>query len=418
MEMRLDDVKISLVEALEGFEIIDCHEHLGPEKIRTETPVDVFTLFSHYTRGDLLVAGMTEADYNALFDQRIPLERRWTMFKPYWEQIRWGSYARAALLAAEKFYGFADINDETHQPLSEAIQKANTPGIYERVLRDACNIRTAITMWGSNDLDTPLLTRIVPIPMLHPAREHPVTTWEVVSRPEFDHEASIRSLDDYLETAQRYIVRAKQEGAVGVKMASNPYKPPNRKEALTAFESLRSGTVNDLPWVNPLKDYVIDRAIAYATEQAMVIAVHTGYWGDFRKLDPLHMIPILQRHTEARFDIFHLGYPYVREALMLGEGFPNVWLNLCWTHIISQRFAVAALDEAVDLVPMNKLLAFGADYYLPVEKVYGHLVIAREDAAEVLARRIVAKQMSESQALDLARKWFWENPIELYRLDV
>ena len=416
--MQLDDVQRSLVEALEEFEIIDCHEHLGPEKVRTETPVDVFTLFSHYTRGDLLVAGMTEAGYDALFDQRIPLERRWTMFKPYWDQIRWGSYARAALLAAEKFYGYSDINDETYRPLSEAIQKANTPGIYERVLRDACNIRTALTIRGSDDLGTPLLTRVVPLPRLHVGPAHRVTTWEIVLRPEFDPEATIRSLDDYLEALQRYVVRAKQEGAVGVKMVSNSYEPPNWKEAVAAFESLRSGIESVLPEMNPLRDYVADRAIAYATEQDMVIAVHTGYWGDFRTLDPLHMIPLLQRHPEARFDIFHLGYPYVRDALMLGKGFPNVWLNLCWTHIISQRFAVAALDEAVDLVPMNKLLAFGADYGLPVEKVYGHLVMAREDVAEVLARRIVAKQMSESQALDLARKWFWENPIELYRLEV
>lgn len=49
---------------------------------------------------------------------------------------------------------------------------------------------------------------------------------------------------------------------------------------------------------------------------------------------------------------------------------------------------------------------------------FPHLVMAREDVAEVLARRIVEGQMSESQALELARKWFWENQIELYRLEV
>ncbi len=103
---------------------------------------------------------------------------------------------------------------------------------------------------------------------------------------------------------------------------------------------------------------------------------------------------------------------------MLGKGFSNVWLNLCWTHIISQRFVVAALDEAIDLIPMNKLLAFGGDYGLPVEKVYGHLTMAREDIAQVLARRIAARQMTESQALELSRKWFWDNPRALYRLEV
>jgi len=64
-----------------------------------------------------------------------------------------------------------------------------------------------------------------------------------------------------------------------------------------------------------------------------------------------------------------------------------VWLNLCWTHIISQRFVVAALDEAIDLIPMNKLLAFGVEI-IPVvrwRRSTGHLVMAREDIARVLA---------------------------------
>ena len=74
---------------------------------------------------------------------------------------------------------------------------------------------------------------------------------------------------------------------------------------------------------------------------------------------------------------------------------------------------MAGLDEAIDLIPMNKILAFGGDYSgVVLEKIYGHLVMARENIAEVLARRIMNKQLSESQALTLVRKWFWENPKE------
>jgi len=76
-----------LVEAMEAMEIIDAHEHLRPEKSRIELPVDVFTLFSHYTHGDLRVAGMPENDYQVLFDREIPLQRRWKLFSPYWREI-------------------------------------------------------------------------------------------------------------------------------------------------------------------------------------------------------------------------------------------------------------------------------------------------------------------------------------------
>ena len=409
--MQPGELEKSLCEAMSEFEIIDCHEHLGPEKNRVAADVDVFTLFAHYTRGDLGVAGMSDQDYQSLFNREIPLARRWDLFAPYWEEIRWGSYARAALLAAQKFYDCDDISEETYQSLSEAMQKANTPGLYERVLRDACGIRTALTQCGSTDLGTNLLTPLMPI-------AYEMETWEALAHPAFDGEATVRSLDDFLDATRSYVVRVKGEGAVGLKMVSNPYSGPSREDAIGAFDKLKSGTESRLPSPNPLRDYVVDETIAFAAKQDLVIAVHTGYWGDFRTLDPLHMIPILQRHPKARFDIYHLGYPWVREALMLGKGFANVWLNFCWTHIISQRFAVAGLDEAIDLVPMSKILAFGGDYGTPVEKAYGHLVMAREDIAEVLARRIRSKQMTESKALELARKWFWDNPKELYGLDL
>ncbi|HIJ66029.1 MAG TPA: amidohydrolase family protein [Candidatus Hydrogenedentes bacterium] len=410
--MESNALEKSLIEGMEQLEVIDCHEHLGPEKNRTGAEVDVFTLFAHYTRGDLAVAGMTDAQYASLFNRDIPLEHRWALFAPYWEHIRWGSYARAALLAAAKFYSVDDINEKTYQPLSEAIQKANTPGIYERVLKKACNIRTALTQCGSTDLGgTPLLTPVMPM-------IYPTETWEALTRPPFGSEAPVRTLDDYVDAMRRYVLKVKGEGAVGLKMMANPFETPDREPALSAFARLRDGNETALPPQNPLRDYVIDQIIAYATEQDLVVCVHTGYWGDFRQLDPVHMIPLLMRHPKTRFDIYHLGFPWMRQALMLGKGFPNVWLNLCWTHVISQRFVVTALDEAIDLIPMNKLLAFGGDYGIPVEKVYGHLVMAREDIACVLARRIQAGQMTEAQAIELAKKWFWDNPKELYRLNV
>lgn len=176
--------------------------------------------------------------------------------------------------------------------------------------------------------------------------------------------------------------------------------------------------MSELPVANALRDYVVDRMVSLATEQGMVVAVHSGYWGDFRNVSPEHMIPIVQRHPDARFDLYHLGYPYTREALMLGKGFANVWLNFCWVHAISPRCATAMLDAAVDLLPSNKVLAFGGDYGHAVEKVYGHLVIARENAARVLAGRMLEGQFGKAEAVELAHKWFFDNPVALYRLSV
>ncbi len=410
--MDRSSIEQALLSALEQMETIDCHEHMGPERLRLESHVDAFTLLTHYLEGDLQVSGMSKADYAAMLNPGIPLDRRWQIAALYWERVRHTSYARAALIAARRFYDVDDINEHTYEALSAAMQAANTPGIHGRVLRDACNIRTALTMWDPAELDSPLLTAVPLIPL------DEVHTWEAVSHPTFAPGAVVRSLDDLVDALRSYVLRVKRQGAVGLKTVSNPHQAPDRRAAAEAFASLQNGAVARLPQDNPLLDYLWDQVIAIGEEQDLVIAVHAGYWGDFRRLDPLHMIPALERHPNARFDIFHLGFPWVRETLMLGKGFPNVWLNLCWTHIISQRMARQALDEAIDLLPANKLLAFGGDYHTQIEKIYGHLVMAREDVAQVLAGRVVSCELTEAQALELARRWFWGNPKDLYHLQV
>jgi len=412
--VKLSPLESKLVAALAQMEIIDAHEHIFPESVRVDTKIDVLTFFSHYTQGDLRVAGMSEADLKEMGNAEVPLDRRWRLFAPHWEQIRWGSYARAARIAVRKFYGADDINDETYVEISDAMAAANKPGLYEKVLRDACNIRTALTQCQRTDLGTPLLTPVMPLlPNMWD-----LETWRGVTEGFGEGSLAVKDVDGFLEAGRAYVLRVKSEGAVGLKMLSNPYEAPSRAAAGECFSQLRAGAVESLPMRNPLRDYVVEEMIRFAGEQDLVVCVHTGYWGDFRTLDPLHMIPILERHPNVRFDMYHLGYPWVRESIMLGKGFHNVWLNFCWTHIISQRFAMDGLDEVIDMVPMNKVIGFGGDYNLPVEKVYGHLVMAREDIARVLAARIERGCMDEDEALALARKWLWENPVEMYRLKV
>jgi len=130
------------------------------------------------------------------------------------------------------------------------------------------------------------------------------------------------------------------------------------------------------------------------------------------------MIGIIQRFPKVKFDVYHLGYPWVRESLMLGKGFTNVWINFCWTHIISQRCALDGLDEAIDLLSANKIIGFGGDYRWPIEKVYGHLVMARENIVRVLAKRIERKEMTHTEALDMAHRLLFDNPNELYKLNL
>jgi len=409
--MKPSPIEARLIAAFEQFEIIDAHEHLPPEKVRVEMRVDALTLFSHYTRVDLLAAGLSQQDYERSQNPDLPLDLRWRIVSPYIPHIRYGSYARPAFIAAKTFYGHDDINDATYQSLSAAMQAANTPGIYKRILRDKCRIRTALTQANRTDYDLDLL-----IPLMPMDTYTNLNSWDAALRLSAALQMKAACLDDWLAVMHAGLAKWKNEGVVGLKMTSRALAAPKRAEAVSLFDRLRNGADTSLSTPNPLYEFLLDKMLDYVAAEDMVVAVHAGMWGDFRQIDAQHMIPIVQRHPRTRFDLYHMGMPQVRETAIIAKNWANVWLNLCWTHIISQKQTCAALDEYLDLVPVNKILAFGGDYGKPVEKVYGHLVMAREDIARVLANRVEDGLMTEDEAIAIARRWFWDNPRQLYRL--
>jgi len=413
--VKLSRVDESVLRAIEEFEIIDAHEHMPPEKIRLAEKVDVFTLFSHYTRVDLLTSGMSQECWETIHNPAIPIKKRWEMFAPFLKNIRYGSYARPAFIAAKEIYGFDDINEETYKALSERMAAANTPGIYRRIMRDKCRIRVALTQANRTDFDVDFL-----VPVMHLHRYGGLHAKEVIDEKAAKSGEKVKTLDDYLELIRRGLEKWKSEGVVGIKMISRPYHTPDRTQAVALFDKLLRNEEKELMQndANPLYSFIMEEMLDMAAELGLVVAVHTGMWGDYRELDPQHMIPIIIRHPKTRFDIYHMGIPYVRETAIIGKNFPNVWLNFCWCHVISPKIACMALDELIDLVPINKIIAFGGDYHTQVEKVYGHLVMARENIARALGRRIEDGLLTENEAIEMAKRWFYDNPKELYQLKI
>jgi len=414
--MNYTTTQDKLMQLMAGMDIIDCHEHLPPEQERTGQQQDVFTLVSHYTRHDLFSAGMAEDQYQRLYDYDLPLEQRWAMFKPFWQAIRYGSYARAALLTAKMVYGFEDINDQTYQPLSEKIAAENTPGIYQRILCDRCRIRASMTQCGRTDVGKPL------VPVMPGLKLTQLRTRQQLEElaGEID-QPTPTTLDDCLNLAGAYLDKWVAQGAIGIKFVSQYNLPADAKEAQEALNRLLAGRELTVDRQNfeVLENYLTHHVIDLAAERDLVIAVHAGIWGDFRNLDAKHMLTLAPAHPQARFDLYHLGMPAMRDTIVIGKNLPNVYLNLCWTHIISQAQACSGIDELLDQVPVNKVLAFGGDYRRPVEKVVGHLHMAREDFAQVFARRIDNGIMSFDEAEQILKLWFWDNPLRLYtRLSV
>ncbi len=232
----------------------------------------------------------------------------------------------------------------------------------------------------------------------------------------------VKNLDDCLKLLRKQLAKWGEEGVIGVKLYSKAAVPPNAKLAAQSLKRLLDGeditpnpsNTGGMTEFEDLENFLTHNIIDMAAELDMVIAVHSGVFGDWRKVDSKNMHDLAPAHPKANFDLSQLGMPSVRDTIVIGKNYPNVFLNLTWSHIVSQVQACSGIDEILDQVPVNKILAFGGDYARCVEEVVGHLHMARENFAQVFGRRIDRDQMSFDQACEILKLWFWGNPLNLY----
>ena len=419
-----------LSKEISDIKIIDSHQHLVPEEIALKENRDFFSLFYGYPYLDLVNAGMSEDQVQTIFNKDIAIETRWEIFSPFWQEVKYTSYSQCILRAIKKIYGFNDISSSNYKDISKAVEENTKKGLYKRILRDHCNIELALTQCYKTDVDEDkddkLLLPVMPIYTGCGTTNASWESWEDFrihgpfegyygyEKPWKYTGSPIRTLDDCIDNQLYYLKKMKQEGAAGIKFFTEPIldtkKPPDRKKALEIFNDFKSGRIKRLEHPNELYYYLLDTALKNSIEQDFVIAVHTGYWGDFRDLSPLNLIPFLMRYPEGKFDIYHLGYPWIRESIMLAKGFSNVYIDLCWVYAISQKAATEALDEIIETIPTNKVIGFGGDFfYEGVENTYGVLEMAKESLVKVLASRISNGYMDIDSGIEIMKKYFYGN---------
>lgn len=407
----LNELEAAFVEALEQMTVIDGHEHLPLEKDRLNQNLDAFSLFSHYCQWDLWSAGMDWDTRVRVLQGDEDLAWKWKEFAPYYDQMKHTCYARAAHIALEHFYGEKELTAADNvEAVTESIRKNSTEGLYDRVLRQECKIETTL------NCDSPLTER--QDGLLTPLVRHPgdVWDWKTVAR-DFagPNGEEPENLDDVLASCKRRAEMAKELGLPAIKFMPLYYHGYTEAEARECFAQMKANPEKRFPRSSPLTEYAMEKAMEYTHEAGLVCAVHTGYWNDYKELSPENLVPIIRKNWDMKIDVFHLGYPYVREAIMLGKVWPNVKLNMCWTYLISQKFAMEALDEMLEMLPVNKIFGFGGDYYV-VEKVFGHLVMARETIAKVLARKVSEGAFSFDRGLQIAERILYSNSKEFYNL--
>ncbi len=406
--MNLSKAARELYDEIAELAIIDAHEHLPPEARYLSFGYSGVNLFANYLWHDLRSAGVPGEFVDTMREGGDrPVDTWWPQIRPHWEHVRGTSYAHALRITVRDVFGVSDINDHTIGPLAEKVKADNTPGIYRRALQERCRIRYSICVVDSA-ADDPGFPDDPGLKGLTRWHQWFGGDWSSALREAAGGE--VCTAEEAAEVVQKAARRDLAAGAIGFKTLVADFCPPDARAAEEQLRAARPGPAH------ALRDYLFDKCCDVAAEAGAPVAVHTGYWGDFRELDPKFMLGFAARRRDVRFDMFHLGAPMYRDAILIGKNLPNVTLNLTWCPIISQVQTKRALDEILDLVPLNKVIAFGGDYRVAVQKVYGHLVLAREVVAAALGERVEAGELDREEALRIARLWFHDNPARIYGL--
>jgi len=414
-----------LFEELQQIPTVDAHEHLPTEASRMGDRRDFYSLFQHYCAADLISAGATAEDMRAFGDLTLPLEERWQRFRLFFSAIRTGSYARAALIVVRDLLGCDDLSDDTYEEISEKLQAMNRPGIYDRILREKCNIAACIECWCLGNTPYPdYFYHLAPGPEVMDLGNR-----EALDRLAADCDHAVHTIEDVLDCMTVKVERWRATPkVVGIKSAHAytrglGFQKVTRQAAETVLNRVLTNEAHciDAHEALPLQDYLMFQLVARADAVGLPMVFHTGLqagnYNRIRNADPLLLQPILEEFPRARIDLFHAGMPWVREIAVLAKYFPGVHLNMAWTHIINATQARAALSEWLEMVPNTKIFGFGGDYGI-VEKVYGHLKLARQNVAMVLAEKIHNGYYSRADASLVAQRIMRDNPARFYGLDL
>lgn len=168
-----------------------------------------------------------------------------------------------------------------------------------------------------------------------------------------------------------------------------------------------------------LNDYLLQIACKKASELGLPIQIHTGLGDadvDLEHSNPLLLRSLIAAFPRTQFVLLHSSWPYSRQAGFLAHVYGNVWcdvgLNL---RVLSQQGGRRSLEEVLELCPTSKVLWSTDSAHFP-EGFFVGTQFSDGALASVLDNIVLAGELSEEEAKDVAKDILYRNAWRLYKL--
>jgi predicted TIM-barrel fold metal-dependent hydrolase len=425
------DMNSSLWKFIDSLPVIDTHEHISSEAELLGRQVDIFNLFTPYVVDNLQSAGMTDKEIQLLGNVKADFDEKWNTFYQYYPIIRNTTYFKALVAALEKQYQMKSVSKEEFRRVSDRLRlDYATKGFMQKIM-ELNRIESILTFrqaalaevrktYGDNKIS------VVPT-------VSDLTLKDSSSLKSFSRimEMPVTTLDDILNGIEKLFREYNSLGIRNIKFGSAynrrlNYISRSRKEAEAAFYTLiKPQTENPERFTGRfltdnqivLDDYLTCYMVSLAEQYNMNVIFHIGLaaW-NYNRVGNSHASDLewlIGRFPKVNIVLLHAGYPFFEEGILLAKYYPNVYLNMTWDHIIERDKSVEAMKSYIEMLPLNKIHAFGGDYIYP-QQIYGNMLFTRENIYIALSDLIRRGRLSEDEAKKIAYDWLYANPKEFY----
>lgn len=429
------DKTSSLWKYIAALPVIDTHEHISSEAEMLGAKIDIFNLFVPYIVDNLETAGMTIDEMLLMKNDLVAFNIRWETFNKYYPFIQYSTYVLALQASLKEQYQFENFGLEECIRISGLLTNDfSTKGFMQKFM-DKNNIKSMLT-YRSCSLDEVHRSygkdSIAVVPTVSEICVRDTKSLANIAKA---MDVTILSLDDLLAGIDKLFIEYNALGIKNIKFGSAynrviNYKQRTREEAESSFAKIM-----DTPYENPhaqpfknyvktlsdyhlpLDDYLTVYMVSLAEKYEMNVIFHMGLaaW-NFNSVENSHSCNLewlIKTFPKVNMVILHAGYPFFEEAVLLCKYYPNVYLNMTWDHIIDREKSIQLTKTCVEMLPTNKIHAFGGDYLFP-QQIYGNLLFTKENICRAFSEMIQNGSLSEEGVKTIARDWFYENPRQFY----
>ncbi len=409
---------------LENIRIIDTHEHLPGSWYKKEKNIDILSDYlSCYINHDFLSAGLDQKLLSIVINNDEDIVNKWKILEPYWKYVKFSGYGESIRIAINDLYNIDEILQENIQKLNSLYIKAiNDESYFKNILKEKSKIEISI-LDSDLECDRDYFRSVFRVDNFI----KPKWVTDVFFYSE-NQKKQISSFNDYLKECELVITNSIGKGACALKIGLAYERSLNFiKSNYYKAEFCYNNFFNEMtPWeyktIYPNKDfedYMLYYVLHNIRGKKIPVQIHTGIQaGNGNRIyqsNPMLLTNLFLEFPDIPFLIMHSGYPYFMELSSLAKVFPNVNIDMSWSHIISENNSQNALSEWLDVVPHNKICGFGGDY-LFLDGVYGHQKIARRNISKVLYNKISNNKFSLDEAKTIAKLMLYDNPKRIFNI--